>query len=55
LIIEKATGTSYAGALKRMLFEPLQLHAYYRPGVPTSRVLDEMASGYYFSTGAACG
>jgi D-alanyl-D-alanine carboxypeptidase len=49
MIIAKATGTSYAGALKKMLLEPLQLHdTYYRPRVPPDRVLDELASGYYF-------
>jgi D-alanyl-D-alanine carboxypeptidase len=49
MIIAKATGTSYAGALRKMLLEPLKLHdTYYRPRVPPSPVLDEMASGYYF-------
>ena len=37
MIIAKATRTSYAGALKQRLFEPLRLHeAYYRPRVPPS-------------------
>jgi D-alanyl-D-alanine carboxypeptidase len=49
MIIAKATHTSYAGALKERLFEPLQLReAYYRPRVPPARVLRHMASGYYF-------
>jgi D-alanyl-D-alanine carboxypeptidase len=49
MIIAKATGTSYAGALKEMLFEPLRLHeAYYQPRVPPDPVLRQMASGYYF-------
>jgi D-alanyl-D-alanine carboxypeptidase len=49
MIIAKATGPSYAGALKKRLLEPLQLHdTYYRPRVPPDRVLDKMASGYYF-------
>ena len=47
MIITKATGLSYAEALSRMLFEPLQLHkTYYQPRVPPDRVLDAMASGY---------
>jgi D-alanyl-D-alanine carboxypeptidase len=47
IIIERATGRSYADALNKMLLEPLQLHeAYYRPRVPPKRVLDAMASGY---------
>ncbi len=49
MIIAKATGMSYAEALRKMLLEPLQLHeTYYRPQVPPDRVLDHMASGYYF-------
>jgi len=49
MIIAKATGTSYAGALKKRLFEPLRLHdTYYRPRVPPAPVLRQMASGYYF-------
>ncbi len=49
LIIAKATGASYAEALRKMLLEPLHLHeTYYRPQVPPDRVLDHMASGYYF-------
>jgi D-alanyl-D-alanine carboxypeptidase len=49
MIIAKATGTSYAGALKKRLFEPLRLHdTYYRPRVPPDSVLRQMASGYYF-------
>jgi D-alanyl-D-alanine carboxypeptidase len=47
MIITKATGLSYAEALKRMLIQPLQLHeTYYQPRVPPDRVLDAMASGY---------
>lgn len=47
LIITKATGLSYAEALKTMLFDPLQLHqTYYQPQVPPVQVLDAMASGY---------
>ena len=41
IIIERATGRSYADALKKMLLEPLQLHeTYYQPRVPPKRVLD---------------
>jgi len=47
IIIQKATGMSYADALINMLLEPLQLHeTYYRPQVPPKWVLDAMASGY---------
>lgn len=49
MIIAKAAGTSYARALKSRLLEPMQLNeTYYRPRVPPERVLDRMASGYYF-------
>jgi D-alanyl-D-alanine carboxypeptidase len=49
MIIANATHMSYAGALRKMLLEPLQLHeTYYQPRVPPASVRDRMASGYYF-------
>ncbi|MEA2264287.1 MAG: D-alanyl-D-alanine carboxypeptidase [Acidobacteriaceae bacterium] len=48
MIISKASGMSYADALKEMLLEPLELHqTYYRPRVAPRRVLDAMTSGYF--------
>lgn len=47
MIIEKASGMSFADALRTRLFEPLGLHtAYYEPQVPPAPVLAAMASGY---------
>jgi D-alanyl-D-alanine carboxypeptidase len=47
MIIAKASGLSYADALRTMLFEPLGLReTYYRPQVPPPPVLNVMASGY---------
>lgn len=47
MIIEKASGLTYADALRTRLFEPLGLHAAYdEPRVPPARVLNAMVSGY---------
>jgi D-alanyl-D-alanine carboxypeptidase len=47
LIISKASGMSFAEALKQMILEPLELHeTYYEPRVLPKRVLDAMVSGY---------
>jgi D-alanyl-D-alanine carboxypeptidase len=48
MIISKASGMSYADALRELLLEPLELHdTYYRPRVPPKRVLEDMPSGYF--------
>jgi hypothetical protein len=48
MIASKASGMSYADALKEKIFEPLQLHqTYYRPRVPPKRVLDLMPSALF--------
>jgi D-alanyl-D-alanine carboxypeptidase len=48
LIISKASGMSYAEALKQMILEPLELReTYYEPRVPPKRVLAAMVSGYF--------
>ncbi|MBV8172306.1 MAG: beta-lactamase family protein, partial [Candidatus Eremiobacteraeota bacterium] len=52
LIIERATGKSYASELQRRFFGPLGLNnTYYSPNVYPASVTRRMVSGYWFNTG----
>jgi D-alanyl-D-alanine carboxypeptidase len=51
MIVARATGLPYAEALRTMLLEPLGLRqTYYRPRTSPRRVLEAMASGYFFQS-----
>ncbi len=51
MIIERATGASYASELSRRFFGPLGLTStYYSPDTYLASVTDRMASGYFWSS-----